>query len=1097
MPTRTGYTFGGYYTAANGGGTQYYNADGTSAHIWDKTAATALYAKWTANTYTVMLDGQSATTAGTTEVTATYDAAMPTITVPTRTGYTFGGYYTAANGGGTKYYNADGSSAHIWDKTAATTTLYAKWTAISYNITYNLNGGTLETDKNSYTIESPDIILDTPIRTGFIFDGWYTNSGLTGTAVTTIDHGSTGDKQFWAKWLVPNIPYIDADGTTQYCSNYTKLTGGDAQTLSGGWYVAQGTVNYTGTLTLTGDVHLILADDCTLNIGTEDARIGDNCIYGYDSDSGECYSLTIYGQTDQSGKFYAYNSVYQTAVLQNYTQHGGNVTIDASNYDALFLTDGDLTLTRGTLTANGSSDAIRLKKENVSTLKAIVSGGTLNATANQAINGSLVINGGTVTATATNGNGIAIDGTVTMNGGTLTANASNYGIWGSVTMNGGSLTATATNGILGNVTLGLRNATDYITASSYQGTVTIADGQTLIDGTHAYSGTLNDGQKNDLRGQTLQLPVPVTLADGITATTGIVEIGGKYYAKAGATVTVSTSSVTAPEGYTLGGITVSPAVTVTDLGGGSYSFTMPAADVTVRCAVIVSYIDAEGKPASHEAIALDGTESSLDAGWYFVGADISRSGTIDCDGNVNIILCDGKTMTVSDGRSGIFGYSGGTLTIYGQTLGTGTLNATGTNCGINHYGNVVIRGGTVNATGTYAAGIYAGGYITISGGRVTGTGSYGISGIGSVTITGSQVSATGNENGIYSSVSVTISGGRVTATGQNGIYASSGTVSITGGEVTATDDGNHYGIYANTITLGWTNVSDFIKVSFYRGTVNIVETQTLYDEDGYDYSGTIFDIIQLTQLAGKTLRPLPNVLALDDAADNTDAISASTGQTRNVILYGRTLYKDGDWNTLCLPFSTELTGDLANADIRALSSASLSDDGVLTLNFTPATGQGAVTSITAGQPYIVKWAGSEGQYVENPVFTNVTVSSTTPADVTFTGVAFKGTYDWQEYTEVNKSILFLGTKNTLYYPQPSGGTNPTIGAFRAYFELSGSTEARQFVLNFGEETGIGHTEITEITESAGAWYTLDGVKLDGKPTKKGLYIHGGRKVVVP
>ena len=55
--------------------------------------------------------------------------------------------------------------------------------------------------------------------------------------------------------------------------------------------------------------------------------------------------------------------------------------------------------------------------------------------------------------------------------------------------------------------------------------------------------------------------------------------------------------------------------------------------------------------------------------------------------------------------------------------------------------------------------------------------------------------------------------------------------------------------------------------------------------------------------------------------------------------------------------------------------------------------------------------------------------------------------------------------------------------------------------------GIGHTEITEITDKAGAWYSLDGVKLDGKPTKrsaegrllptgrkKGLYIHGGRKV---
>ena len=55
------------------------------------------------------------------------------------------------------------------------------------------------------------------------------------------------------------------------------------------------------------------------------------------------------------------------------------------------------------------------------------------------------------------------------------------------------------------------------------------------------------------------------------------------------------------------------------------------------------------------------------------------------------------------------------------------------------------------------------------------------------------------------------------------------------------------------------------------------------------------------------------------------------------------------------------------------------------------------------------------------------------------------------------------------------------------------------VLNFDEEntTGIiSPAEIKEITEMAGAWYSLDGRKLDAKPTKKGLYIHNGKKVVI-
>ena len=78
-------------------------------------------------TWTVTLDRQGGS-GGSASVTATYGSAMPTIDVPTRSGYTFGGYYTSTGGSGTQYYTADGTSARTWDKTGATT-LYAKWTA--------------------------------------------------------------------------------------------------------------------------------------------------------------------------------------------------------------------------------------------------------------------------------------------------------------------------------------------------------------------------------------------------------------------------------------------------------------------------------------------------------------------------------------------------------------------------------------------------------------------------------------------------------------------------------------------------------------------------------------------------------------------------------------------------------------------------------------------------------------------------------------------------------------------------------------------------------------------------------------------------------
>jgi len=124
----TGYTFSGWYTAANGGS----QLQASTTYTYYPTAETDVYARWTANTHTVTLDQESGVagynTPGTvTEKTATYNEDMPTVggTMPiAATGYKFAGYYTGHNGTGTKYYNADGTSAHKWD-IDENTTLYA------------------------------------------------------------------------------------------------------------------------------------------------------------------------------------------------------------------------------------------------------------------------------------------------------------------------------------------------------------------------------------------------------------------------------------------------------------------------------------------------------------------------------------------------------------------------------------------------------------------------------------------------------------------------------------------------------------------------------------------------------------------------------------------------------------------------------------------------------------------------------------------------------------------------------------------------------------------------------------------------------------
>lgn len=90
VPERTGYTFDGYFDAAEGG-TQYYNADGTSTKDWDKSSDTTLYAHWTANTRTVSFDSQGGSSVA--SQTVNYNAKATKPTDPTKTGYTFGGWY--------------------------------------------------------------------------------------------------------------------------------------------------------------------------------------------------------------------------------------------------------------------------------------------------------------------------------------------------------------------------------------------------------------------------------------------------------------------------------------------------------------------------------------------------------------------------------------------------------------------------------------------------------------------------------------------------------------------------------------------------------------------------------------------------------------------------------------------------------------------------------------------------------------------------------------------------------------------------------------------------------------------------------------------
>ena len=213
-PTRTGYNLNGYYKESECSNliasstqelqvsTSYTNA----AKQWTNTSSTAptLYAGWTAKTTTITLNNQDATTPGSTSVTATYDAAMPAITLPTKTGYTFGGYWGSPSGSGPQYYNADGSSTQNWNNENSTYTLYAKWTAKTTTITLDQTGaastGSVTTRTGTYDADMPAITGSGSLPTapqGYAFMGYYDALEPLGTKYYNADGTSahTWDKE--------------------------------------------------------------------------------------------------------------------------------------------------------------------------------------------------------------------------------------------------------------------------------------------------------------------------------------------------------------------------------------------------------------------------------------------------------------------------------------------------------------------------------------------------------------------------------------------------------------------------------------------------------------------------------------------------------------------------------------------------------------------------------------------------------------------------------------------------------------------------------------------------------------------------------------
>ena len=442
-------------------------------------------------------------------------------------------------------------------------------------------------------------------------------------------------------------------------------------------------------------------------------------------------------------------------------------------------------------------------------------------------------------------------------------------------------------------------------------------------------------------------------------------------------------------------------------------------------------------------------------------------GTFDGQGNT-------ITITVSSNHIalGLFGYLYGTvqhLKVAGNITNTSTL--TSSTAGIAGYNRGTISQCANMATiqGTIAGGIAGENHGTITNcyhqGNIYATSGYGAYYLGGIA---------GIENGVSIS----------------NVYAFCGqmdNVSSTGGIVATNQSGTLLSKCFYDVKLD--------GMSEMSGSTSLVGDAL---KEKFDHSIWTFTDGQLPELTCF----INKIVRLGDNNDNGVILTSYHEKTCTVELSGRTLYKDGAWNTLCLPFNLTLSGSVLDGDgvvakVLDCANTSLDDTGLLSLTF-----NNVPSTILAGTPFIIKWDNTGG-HLTNVRFCDVTLNNAAPTAVTFDNAfgasgQFVGTYSPFSIDAGNiDKIVLLSGDNTLGYSK----SNRTLRSCRAHFMIPTSSSIRammDFDIDFdgGESTRITNMDSTDETDGNDGWWTLTGVKLDGKPTERGIYLHNGRKEAV-
>lgn len=227
----------------------------------------------------------------------------------------------------------------------------------------------------------------------------------------------------------------------------------------------------------------------------------------------------------------------------------------------------------------------------------------------------------------------------------------------------------------------------------------------------------------------------------------------------------------------------------------------------------------------------------------------------------------------------------------------------------------------------------------------------------------------------------------------------------------------------------------------------------------------------------------PQEITLDENSDNI----VEAAENVNIMLK-RTFYKDGEWNTLCLPFAVaDAKTAFDGAELREVDTYKSNGN---TIVFKEAT------AIEAGKPYLIKWANSSSDAVNvEKKFEGVTlVAAATPVVVKEGGISFNGFYKMTAASELGgTSVAAIGAGNKLFKV-----TEGKMKGFRAAFVLSSNAQASKYkVVIDGTATGIEDLVI-DSAKANGRVYNLNGQYVGNSLNglQPGLYIQNGKKIVV-